>query len=138
MSSLNLANVAIGMSMSRVALDFSISQNCFGLCLSISGSENCIYALLSLQVWMNSDIARRVCKLDLPNWRCARLSSRLVVAHLAVNHGARCLSHLLGLATERRVEITSSTPASVAYSSRNCSTRAALTSFVAESSSIMA
>ena len=87
---------------------------------------------------MNYDIARRVCRLDLPNWRCARLSSRRVVAHFAVNHGARCLSHLFGFATDRRVGITSSTPARVAYSSRNCSTRAALPSFVAESSSIMA
>jgi hypothetical protein len=76
--------------------------------------------------------------LDLPNWRCARLSSRLVVAHFAVNHGARCLSHLLGLVTDRRVEITSSTPASVAWSIRNFSTRSALTSFVVESLSIMA
>jgi uncharacterized protein (UPF0262 family) len=95
-------------------------------------------ALLYLHVCTKSDIARWVCLLVLPKRRCARRSSRRVVAHFAENHGARCLSHLLGLDAVRRVVETSTTLASTAYSSRKLSTRSALSSLEMVWSSTMA
>jgi hypothetical protein len=95
-------------------------------------------ALLSLHVYTNAVSALRVCTLFFPYRFCAFLTLLLFTAHFAVNHGARCLSHLFGLVTLRWVDKTSTTPAVVACSSRNSSTRSALLSFVSVSSSMIA
>lgn len=138
MDSLNLASVAIGRSMSLVAFDFIRPQNYFGLYFSMSGSWNCMCALLCLHVYVNVAIASRVCALRFPYLRCAYLNSLLVAAHLGVNHGARCLSHLFGLVAARRVDSSSTTPAIVAWVSKNSSMRSARWSFVSVASSIIA
>jgi hypothetical protein len=83
-------------------------------------------------------MAYRVRTFSFPNLRFVLLNDFLVSAHFYVNHGARCLSHLFGFVTSLRVANTSTTPAIVAYSSRNSSTRSALSSFVIFSSSIIA
>jgi hypothetical protein len=95
-------------------------------------------ALLYLHVCTNVHKAFRVCMFVFPYWRCACLNYRLVAAHFAVNHGARCLSHLFGFVTSRRVASTSTTSANVAYSSMNSSTRSARLSFVRFLSSTIA
>ena len=57
--------------------------------------------------------------------------------HVAENHGARCLSHLLGFVKSRWVSFTSTTPATVAWSRRNYSARDDLSSFDMFVSSMM-
>jgi hypothetical protein len=95
-------------------------------------------ALLSLHVYTNAVSALRVCTLFFPYRFCAFLALLLFTVHFAVNHGARCLSHLFGLVTSQWVDKTSTTPAVVACSSRNSSTRSALMSFVSIASSMIA
>ena len=134
---LNSTSFAVGSSRLRVAFDFNMLQNCFGLYLSMSGSWNYICALLSLQVCTKVSIAFLVFTLVFPYWSYAYLNCRLVVAHFAVNHGTRCLSHLFGFVTSRRVGISSTTSANMAYASINSSTLSDRLSFVSVSSSII-
>jgi hypothetical protein len=94
-------------------------------------------ALLFLQVCTNVPSASRVRTLVFPYWRCACLNYRLVAAHFAVNHGARCLSHLFGFVTSRRVGNSSTTSANVAYANKNYSTLSDRLSFVSVLSSII-
>ena len=123
---------------SFVARERSIPQNWRGRFFSMSGSSNCIYALLDLHSPINCCSAAMVEIWCLPYFLRARLYSRLDNEHFAENHGARCLSHLLGLVNSRWPAETSSTPALVAWSSKNCSARADLVSFGIVSSSTMA
>ena len=131
-------NSAVGSAKSLVALDFSMPQNYLGRCLSIMGSSNCKFALLILHASIKAYNASTVSTCFFPNFRWASRYVRLVVLHFALNHGAKCLSHLLGFANCLRVEEMSTTPAMVASASRNSSTLAALASFVREASSMIA
>jgi hypothetical protein len=113
-------------------------QNWRGRFFSMSGSSNCIYALLDLHSTINFCSAAMVYIWCLPYFFRARLYARLDNEHFVENHGARCLSHLFGLVNSRWPDVTSSTPARVAWSSKNCSARADLVSFGIVSSSTMA
>jgi hypothetical protein len=135
---LNFTNSAVANSNYLVALDFSMPQNYLGRCLSIVGSSNCKFALLILHASIKAYNASTVFACFFPNFRWAFRYVRLVVLHFALNHGAKCLSHLLGFANCRRVEEISTTPAKVASASRNSSTLIALASFVRAVSSMIA
>ena len=135
---MNLTNSAVGSAKSLVALDFSIPQNYLGRCLSIVGNSNCKFALPILHASVKAYSASTVVAFFFPSFRWASRNVRLVRVHFALNHGAKCLSHLLGFANCLRMEETSTTPALVASASRNSSTLSALASFVREVSSMIA
>lgn len=59
--SLNLMNSVVDSSISLFLFDFSMFQNCFGRCFSISGNSNYICALPSLQFYINCAMAAVVC-----------------------------------------------------------------------------
>ena len=138
MDSLYFTNSAVGIARSFVARERSMPQNWRGRFFSISGKSNCIWALLVLHASTKLLSASMVCVWRLPYCLIAFLYARLDVEHYAENHGARCLSHLLGFVNSRWVVVTSTTPAAVAWSSRNCSARADRSSFEMLVSSMMA
>lgn len=109
-----------GRSACVVVLPFNSPQNCFGLCFSISGRVNCMCALLFLHCWINCFNASWVCACILPFCFTAFLYRARASLQRSLNHGARCLAHLLGFFDVRLV-VTLSTPAVVASARRNSS-----------------
>ena len=124
-------------SSSLFACDFSIPQNCFGRCLSISGSWNYMSALLSLQVCTKLYRADSVRACFLPYRFLIVLKVRLDSEHFLLYQGARCLSHLLGLVNMRRGLETDTTSALVASASRNASMLVSRASLDSAGSSII-
>jgi hypothetical protein len=81
-----------------------------------------MWALLSLQVCTKLYRAARVRVCFLPYFFLVFLRTRLESVHFVLYHGARCLSHLLGLVNMRRVFEADTTSAFEASASRNFST----------------
>jgi hypothetical protein len=120
MLSLNFLNSASDKSVFSFSFLFSMPQNYFGRCLSISGRSNCICARPVLQAYTYLFSACWVCGCIFPLFFTAFLYLARAILQFAVNHGARCFSHLFGFRDVCFV-VAFRTPTCVASSSRNCS-----------------
>jgi hypothetical protein len=94
--SLNSVNAFNGRSAYSLCLPFSNPQNCFGRCLSMSGSVNCMFALPFLHWVINYFRASYVCACIVPLFFTAILYRARASLHLSLYHGARCFAHRLG------------------------------------------
>jgi hypothetical protein len=128
MLSLNFLKAGSDSSVLLSSLRFSMFQNFFGCYFSISGSVNCSCARPSLQACAYRFRACIVCACSLPFFLLAVLYRVRASLHRALNHGALCLSHLLGLCDVRLV-IFVRTPASIASYIKNASTCVERSSF---------
>ena len=91
------------------------------------GSSCCSYALLILHVFLNCLYAALVCSCFFPCIRFVALYSRRASLHNVLNQGARCLAQRFGF-LYCLVYIALTTPAAMASSMRNSSTRFVLVS----------
>ena len=103
-------------------------QNFFGYYFSMSGSVNCNFARLFLQLFKYFCSAVVVDAWCLPWIRDAALNAALAFRQFSLNQGANCFAHLFGFLWVRW-DVAVTTPARCASASRNvsiCAARASL------------
>jgi hypothetical protein len=135
---LSLYSFSVCRGISNLVSSFCLSrlQNCFGLCLSMSGNLNCNRARPYLHYCTNCLYASTVCLCISPLCLTASRYRARAILHFASNHGAKCFAHLFGF-LGWRLSSTVMTPAASASVSRNSSILAVRASLSAEYSVAM-